>query len=317
MSFAEPRFLWLMLAAPLAALLLRAGEMTALRRIRRLDPARRDRGLASSLLPAGALLFLAIGLAGPRWGTRQATSLTPGADLVVLMDTSGSMLTRDVLPDRFSNSRLFVRDLLRRLPDTVRVALVRVEGEGEVISPLTLDRTAILGGLDELAVRGAAAPGSDLGDGLRKARALLSSRQTQFRSILFVSDGEDLDRNLHDAVNECGQANIVVDAVGVGTPAGGPVPAREGGFVSDLSGQSVISRAHPDSLAEIARQTGGVFIDLSNRSASPAGLIRSVAGLGRLREGATHREPVPRAAVPLTVSILLWSAALFPRRIDR
>ena len=75
---------------------------------------------------------------GPSGVLRQAPLRPPGD--MVCSSTSGSMLVRDV-PDRFTG-RLFARDLLRRLPGGVRVAVVRVEGEGEVVCRSHSDRAA-------------------------------------------------------------------------------------------------------------------------------------------------------------------------------
>src|SRR5215831_16504131 len=148
MSFAAPHLLWLALAAPLAA-----GAAALLWR-RRLaaDAAWAARALWDRLLPAyrPARLWLSVGLLGvallggafalarPRWGGGMEKVERRGVDVVFVLDSSLSMAAPDVAP-----SRLFVaKSLLRRMAQAMpgnRVALVETEGEGLMLTPLTLD----------------------------------------------------------------------------------------------------------------------------------------------------------------------------------
>ena len=312
MTWGDPRWLWAIAAAPLAAAAVDLAGRRAFRAVRRLDPSFRPRGRARALLPAAAVALLAAALARPQWGFRRVFTASPETDVALLVDTSGSMLARDAAPDRFGSARLFARDLLRRLPETARAAVVRVEGDGEVICPLTLDRAAAENALEELSPRGAAAPGSDLGRGVRTALALLSSRPSRVRAIVLLSDGEDLDAGLRDAVAECRRRGITVDTVAVGTEAGAPMPSRTGGILTE-GGAPVVSRAHPAELAALARETGGRFA-LASRPAAAASFaasFRAGPGFGR---GAPAREPISRAAWPLGGAIAAWTAWWAPRR---
>ena len=149
MRWAEPVWLWGIAVSFFVGLLLRVAQLRALRFTRRIDPRFSGRGIwRACVLPAACIALLSAALAHPQWGYRRVASASAESDAVLVLDTSGSMLTRDVSPDRFSRARLFARDLLRELPDTLRIGLVRVEGEGSVVSPLTLDRDALRNSLD-------------------------------------------------------------------------------------------------------------------------------------------------------------------------
>ncbi|MGH9442621.1 MAG: vWA domain-containing protein, partial [Thermoanaerobaculia bacterium] len=261
MRWAEPVWLWGVPGAACLGLLLRAAQTRALRMTRRLDPRFTGRGTwRVCVLPSLCLALIFLALARPQWGYRSVASVSPGTDSVLVFDTSGSMLTRDVSPDRFAREKVFVRELLRDLPENVRIGLVRVEGEGSVVSPLTLDREALKTSLDELVPRGTDTPGSDLGSGVRTATALLSARGSRSRAIVLLSDGEDLDDGLQEAVRDAVRRGIAFDTVCSGTAAGGPVPARGGGFLSDGSAGPVVSHAHPEKMRQIAADSGGVFL---------------------------------------------------------
>ena len=315
MSFAHPLWLWGVPAAAAIGGILRAAQRLALDRARRLEPRFQGRGAwRGSIFPAAGLGLIALALARPRWGYHAAAATTPETDAAIVLDTSGSMLVRDVSPDRFSRVKLFLRETLRDLPETVRIALVRVEGEGEVVSPLTLDREALRNDLDELSPRGAETPGSDLGDGVRKATALLSGRIARSRAIVLFSDGEDLDAGLEAAVSEARSRGIVVHAVCAGTPAGGPVPARNGGFLADARGGPVVSHADLEKLRALAAETGGVFLSAGS---SPGPLAARLRNPGASGSGEKNREPADRSAWPLALAIGAWSAAQVPRRREK
>lgn len=313
MSFARPEWLWLLAGVPVLVILAEAAHRRAASRTRSLDP--RFPGAGSALRQAclgAAAAGLAVALAGPRWGMRETALEVPETDVVFLMDTSGSMLTRDVSPDRFSRVRAFARELLRDLPAPARTGLVRVEGEGEVLAPLTLDHVALANALGEVVPRGAVVPGSDLGDGLRKAEALLSSRGARGRAVVLFSDGEDLDANLVEQAAACRARGIVVDAVLVGTEGGGPVPARGGGFLLDGSGRPVLSHADASAMRRVASLTGGQFLDASPAAVSPALLAASLARLESGPEQRRSREPVDRSAWALGLAAAAWTGMLLP-----
>lgn len=315
MKFAHPAWLILAASAIPAGVLAEIARRASVRRLKALGGRPGSGSFRRRvLLPAAALALLAGAAAGPTWGYRDVPARAAETDLVVAFDTSGSMLTRDLAPDRFSVARRFARELLRQVPSEVRVALVRMEGEGEVVVPLTLDRAAVVGALDELSARGAVQPGSDLGDGLKKAAALLSARDARSRAILLISDGEDLDQGLDPAGKECAERRIPIDTVCAGTTTGGPVPARGGGFVRDSSGQTVVSRAHPDVLGGIAAKTGGRAIVLGRAMSSPSSIAAAVAKLAREGPSRTSREPADRSAIPLFLGFITACLSLAPAR---
>ncbi|HET9794877.1 MAG TPA: vWA domain-containing protein [Thermoanaerobaculia bacterium] len=313
MIWAEPRWLWGIAAAVLVAAGADAARSRALRTVRRLDPAFRPRPRWRVLLPAAGTALLAAALARPQWGFRAVPSASPETDVALLLDTSGSMLARDAAPDRFGAARLFARDLLRRLAETARVAVVRVEGDGEVVCPLTLDRAAAENALEELSTRGAAAPGSDLGRGMRTALALLSARPSRVRGIVLLSDGEDLDAGLREAAAECRRRGIAVSAVSVGTEAGAAVPSRTGGILTE-DGSPVVSRAHPGDLAALARDSGGKFVLAGDPSGAAALAASFAGGTAAGGGGAPVREPISRGAWPLAGAVAAWAGWWTPRR---
>ena len=315
-TWADPRWLWGIPASALLGVVVDLAARRAEGAVRRLDPAFRARPRFRATFPAAAAALLCAALARPQWGLRPVASPTAENDVVLLLDTSGSMLVRDAAPDRFTRVRLFARDLLRRLPDTVRTAVVRVEGEGEVVCPLTLDRAAAEDALEELVPRGASAPGSDLGNGVRTSLALLAARPSRAKSIVLLSDGEDLDAGLKSAAEECRRRGVILDAAVAGTPSGGAVPSRDGGVLVD-AGSPVVSRSRPELLAPAVQATGGRIFSLSSSPAAADALAASLRDSGRPGGRQPLREPISRSAWPVAGAIGAWALWRLPRGVGK
>src|SRR5947207_8720487 len=90
--------------------------------------------LALTLLCATGIV---LALARPQWGIVREKVEREGVDVVLVLDTSGSMATEDVPPNRFFLARQALAALISRLEGD-RFALVAFEGEAYPLVPLTL-----------------------------------------------------------------------------------------------------------------------------------------------------------------------------------
>src|SRR6185295_11877590 len=174
-------------------------------------------------------------------------------------------------------------NLVQRL-DGDRFALVAFEGDAYPLVPLTLDADAIGLFLETIEPGAVPAAGTSLGAGLAKGLAAFADAGRQNKVMILVSDGEDLEGEVDAAVASAKQAGVVVHTVGVGSPAGQPVPDfdREGnrrGYKKDEDGSAVVSRLHPDTLEAIARGTGGRPFLLTPADLSLSALASTLEGM--------------------------------------
>jgi Ca-activated chloride channel homolog len=336
MSFASPLWLFGLLALPLLAI----GEGLLARR----DASRIARVVSRTLWtrvvtrPAAGwryarLTLLLIGTAGlvlalarPEWGIVREKVEREGVDVVLALDSSGSMATEDVSPSRFFIARNALMALVGDLEGD-RIGLLAFEGEAYPLVPLTLDADAVGLFLETLEPGIVPAPGSSLGVGLAKGLDLFVDQERRNKALVLVSDGEDLEGDVEDAIKRAKEAGVVVHAVGVGTERGQPVPDfdREGkrtGFKKDESGSVVVSRLHADTLEAIARGTGGTYVALSAAHSSLAGVAAAIEGMERktlAREWSYRKRE--RYQIPLGVALAAFTLALllppFPLRRAR
>ncbi len=277
-------------------------------------PRERWRFVRLGLLLAGAA-GIVVALARPQWGIVREKVEREGVDVVLALDTSGSMATADVSPNRFFLARAALESLLSRLPGD-RIGLLAFEGEAYPLVPLTLDADAV-GLFLETAEPGIVpAPGTSLGVGLAKGLEMFVDKERRNKVLVLVSDGEDLEGEVEEAVGKAKDAGVVVHTVGVGTEKGEPVPAfdREGnpaGFKKDGSGAVVVSRLNQATLEAIARGTGGRFFLLTPADTSLSALAAAIEGMEQkslAREYSYRRRE--RFQIPLAVGLFAIALGL-------
>ena len=217
----------------------------------------------AAFLAVVVVLGTGLALARPRWGLVTETVERRGADVAIVLDTSASMRATDVTPSRFVLARQAALSLVEKLPGD-RLALVGCEGEAQVLVPLTLDSAAVALFLEALEPGIGTLPGTSLAAGLAAASELMPPGTSAGRQVVVVSDGEDLEGGVDEAIAKAKGEGIVVHAVFVGAEGrGAPVPevdlsGRPTGFKSE-DGAPVLSRPDPGLLRRLAAETGGSF----------------------------------------------------------
>jgi len=204
------------------------------------------RRYAPLALVTAALALLGVAMAGPHV-TRSAP--VENATVVLVVDTSRSMLSTDVRPTRLDAAKTAARRFLERAPDKLRVGLVTFSGDVSVGAVPTRDRERVFRSVAEIS-RWQAGGGTAIGDALARAVELGRSAfgetgGTQGAnskvpenavSILFLSDGRQ-NRGLlppAEGASRAAEAGIPVFTVALGTDrpdgGGGGAPGSFGGF---------------------------------------------------------------------------------------
>jgi Ca-activated chloride channel family protein len=316
-SFAAPELLWL---AWLPAL---AGALVVLRHLRRLRQQRRlaspgvwDRlmggapatGLTRMLSWCAAAALVAVSLARPQWGELPVEESVRTRDLVVALDVSDSMLSPDLRPTRIGRSLEVIRRALPGLAGN-RLGVVVFAGDAYPLVPLTTDLSAVVAFLEGVAPQMVALPGSNLERAAEVALNLLPS-EGEGRVVVFVTDGENLQGDVQAAAKWLRDAGVGVLAVVAGTRAGGPipVPAADGTvhYKRDAGGQPVVTKAHPEVLAEIAAAVDGEVMELTDRDLER----RLLAAVERLRTRELEETQSVRRAERFQLFLIAAAAAV-------
>ncbi|MDF1754063.1 MAG: VWA domain-containing protein [Verrucomicrobiales bacterium] len=259
-------------------------------------------------LLAVALVFIAI--ARPQYGFEFREVKRRGIDLVFAIDTSRSMLAEDVVPNRLERSQMAITDFVDRLEGD-RIGLIPFAGKAFSLCPLTLDYSAFRQSLDVINTDIIPHQGTDLASAVDEANRLFDEEGNSHRILILITDGEDLQGAVSDAISAATEKEMTIHTIGVGDPNGSLIPiTRSDGsrdFVRDDSGQPVRSALDEKTLREIAESTGGIYVPLGQAG---QGLNRIYQEKLRLvpkteMDQRLDRIPLERFEWPLAAAIIL------------
>lgn len=272
LMFAEYKYLYLLILIPI--ILVGYGILRYLRgkRVKALG----DEALVRELMPSASrakgwvrvsffclgLIFLIIGLARPQTGARLAERKTKGAEILVALDVSNSMLAQDYSPNRLERAKLAIARLTDKLQED-RIGLVIFAGTSFVQLPVTTDYISakmFLGSIDTGSIP---VQGTAIGDAIRLCTKSFSAQSEKSRVIVVISDGEDHEADAVESAKQAAELGIKVYTIGVGSAEGQPIP-MDGGLLKDRSGEIVVTRLNEQMLRDIARAGGGAYIHAGN-----------------------------------------------------
>ena len=276
--------------------------------------------LGPTTLSVAAFLGV-VALAGPRWGEEQTVTETRSLSLIVAIDISRSMLAEDGSPSRLGRAVREARRLVQDL-DGDRLGLVAFAGSSHILSPLSVDGSALTLYLDALDPDVASEGGTALAPPLRQGRELLAAgSDLADRVLVLFSDGEAHD-SLSAIVAQAQRLHAVGDrlilvAEGGRMPAHIPVRDDRGalvGWQKDEAGKVIETWRRDDVLGATADAAQGTLVaaDLPDQ----AGAVRDlVASFRRARASETRTERGrPRAWLPLMLAVVLLTIQAATRR---
>jgi Ca-activated chloride channel homolog len=272
----------------------------------------------------GALVGLFVALAGPQVGFHWEQVSRRGNDIIFAIDTSRSMLTPDVKPNRLTRAKLAIDDFAKKL-DGDAVGIVAFAGTAFLACPVTLDYGAFhesLGAIDTNTIpRG----GTNISSAIQAAQAALRRRPASDKILILVTDGEDLEGSAFETAQAAAKSDgIKIYTVGVGSAAGDLIPIAPehgGGFVKDETGAFVRSRLDEQGLKAIAGATGGFYVPLGTQAEGLELIFQNVLGSIAKHDLASRQRKIyiERYQWPLAASLamLLSSLLIGSRRRSR
>ena len=231
--------------------------------------------LAKTILVVAAVGLLVTALARPQFGSRVETVRREGRDVLIALDLSVSMVAEDMAPNRLEKAKFAIADLIDQL-DGDRVGLVAFAGEAFVQSPLTLDYGAARLFLNAMEPDMMSVQGTNLGQAIAVALDAFAATERRHRVLVVITDGEDHEGEVDDAITRATDEGVVIYTVGIGSTDGVPIPdfdaaGQAQGFKRDDDGAVVTTRLDEATLMTLAERTGGTY-----SRASPGGTERAV-----------------------------------------
>jgi Ca-activated chloride channel family protein len=269
MKFANPQYFLLLLVPPALALVALYGASRKKADLKRfaaeavwphvLSGKSAVRARFKTGLFLAAVLMLALGLVGPRWGFHWEEVSKRGVDIVVALDTSQSMLSTDVEPSRLERAKREVHDLIKMLRGD-RIGLVVFAGGSFLQCPLTLDYGACMMFLDYVDTTVIPQRGTNLGEALQRSLDAFDDQERHSKAIILISDGGNLVGDPMAVARDAKDRGIRIYTIGIGREdEQTPIPLPEGGL-KYKAGKMITTRLEDETLKEIALATGGAYV---------------------------------------------------------
>jgi len=214
-----------------------------------------------------AYVLVIIGIADPQLGSKTEEVKRKGADLMILLDVSNSMLSQDLAPNRLENAKRALSQLIDKLHDD-RIGIVVFAGQAYVQLPVTTDYAAAKLFLNTINTEMVPTQGTAIGAAINLGMQSFDFKNGTGKSIIIITDGENHEDDAVSAAKAALARNVTVNVVGVGSEEGAPIPiyqnGKQIGFHNDSTGHPVVSKLDETMGKEIAAAGSGVYVRANN-----------------------------------------------------
>lgn len=211
---------------------------------------------------SAAFFFFAIALSRPQVGAVLKEHNTKGAEVMIVLDVSNSMLAQDYSPNRLERAKLAISRVVDRLRDD-RLGLIVFAGSSFVQLPITADYVSAKMFLNTISTESVPIQGTAIGDAVNTAIRSFSSQSDKSRAIIIITDGENHEDDPVAAARQAADMGIRVFVIGVGSPEGKMIPVG-GDYLRDKNGDIVVTRLDEAVLTEVASAGKGLYVRAGN-----------------------------------------------------
>ncbi len=284
--FEEPAYLYLLFLLPFLVAFYLYSNYRRRRNLKRFG----DPELLAQLMPDVSryrpdvkfwLLFAAIGLfaallARPQFGSKYENVKRKGVEVIIALDISNSMLAEDVQPSRLEKAKRLVSRLVDEL-DNDKVGLIVFAGDAFTQLPITSDYVTAKMFLESIDPSLIMKQGTAIGAACNLAMRSFTPQEGVGRTIIIITDGENHEGGVVEAVKAAAEKDIQVNVLGIGTPEGSPIPIPGGkDFRRDRAGNIIVTRLNEAMCQEIAKEGKGIYVRVDNTNAAQKAINNEV-----------------------------------------
>lgn len=229
-----------------------------------------------------ALVFVIIGAAGPRFGSKLQQVKKKGVELIIVLDVSNSMMAQDIKPSRLEKAKMAIARMIEKLSDD-KVGLIVFAGDAYVQLPITTDYSSARLFLSGISTDIAPVQGTAIGAAIDLAVSSFTPETETAKAIIVITDGENHQDDAVAAAIRARGKGINVHTIGMGLEQGAPIPERgyPGQFMKDGNGNIVVSKLDEKTLQEIAKAGEGVYVRANNTDVGLSHLLDEVNRMER------------------------------------
>jgi Ca-activated chloride channel family protein len=267
-TFLNPEFFWFFLLIPIVIgwQIWKRNEQTATLKISSLKGFKTSKSILAKLKPMLfvfrllALSSLIIAMARPRTvDVSSKTKTTKGIDIVMSVDVSGSMLAKDLKPNRMEALKDVAENFVKARPND-RIGLVVYASEAYTKSPVTSDKAVVLDAIRSIKYDNVLQDGTGIGMGLTTAINRLKDSKAKSKIVILMTDGVNNAGFIEPqtASDIAQQYGIKVYTIGIGSNGMADFPyaiAPNGQFLFRMMKVEIDENL----LRSIAKNTGGKY----------------------------------------------------------
>lgn len=274
-EFVNPQYFWMFLALPLAIawFIWKHKQITASIKLPSIKGFKTPSNWLAKYRPLLfvlrliALSLIIIAMARPRYVDNQTKiKKTEGIDIVMAIDVSGSMLARDLKPNRLEALKKVASNFVNNRPND-RVGIVIYAGESYTQVPLTSDKSRVVEAITNIQYGNAIEDGTAIGDGLATAVNRLKDSPIESKVVILLTDGVNnsgyIDPKI--ATELALSFDIKVYGIGIGTTgnAMAPVALNPNGTFRYAN---IPVEIDEELLKEISKASGGTYFRATSNS---------------------------------------------------
>lgn len=231
--------------------------------------------------------FLILGICNLQTGSKMQDVKREGADIMVCLDVSNSMMAQDLSPNRLERAKIAIENMIDKLQGD-RLGIIVFAGEAYVQLPITTDYSSAKLFLEGINNKIVPVQGTNIADAINLSIESFGKDEGKNKAIVIITDGENNEEatsSAVDAAEEASKKNIVIHTIGVGSESGVPIPNIIDGIVSgykkDNQGNTVITKLDSKILQDISGATNGVYVQASSSDIGLDVVLNKIAELDK------------------------------------
>ncbi|MBS1647995.1 MAG: VWA domain-containing protein [Bacteroidetes bacterium] len=276
-KFQHSEFLWVLAIVPAIILvfigllasrkkkLRQLGDYTLIKNM--IPDASRSKPIVKFILYCFALTFLILAICNLQTGSKLQKVKREGADIMICLDVSNSMLAEDLKPNRLERAKQAIEQMINKLQGD-RIGIIVFAGEAYTQLPITIDYASAKLFLNAISPNMIERQGTDISTAIEKAAESFGKDEGKNKAIIIITDGEDHEEDAIKAAEEAGKNGISINTIGIGSDAGVPIPIYNNGVPSgykkDKEGNTVVTKLNQQLLQSIAGAANGVYVKANN-----------------------------------------------------
>lgn len=251
-------------------------------------------------------IFVCFALLSPQKQIENEEIKVKGMNIYAIIDTSRSMMTEDVYPNRLEMAKKVLGNIIKSLKGD-RIGFIPFSDSAYMQMPLTDDYSITKNYINALDTNLISGGGTQLYQALELAERSFKENGSKNKTVLILSDGGDFDEKSLDFIKK---NHITVYAVGIGTNSGSIIPeyknGKKIGFIKDQSGSAVVSNLNSKFLQQLTSESGGKYYEVNNLKDTTNSFSNDIAQLERNNNRIENVKNYKKYyQIPLFIAILL------------